>query len=263
MDELAFPTDVLKLRAWPDPVVDPVGHDPRSRYVEKFWLGILGPSSTWLLRHFADRLERDPDGVEMDVRVMAGSMGLGIRGGRNSPLFKSLSRCCQFGLARFFDERTILVRRSLPPLSARQLARLPEALQEEHLALYSAPARQDPRRSDMARGIAEALIGAGEPPDQVEAHLHRLGIHPAVAFDSVRRAVTNSRTANAFVATTPAGPAGRVTQPGASISAVSCDGGASRPGVASPTVSCDGGALRPVKPIPPPPAFVAELRIKN
>jgi hypothetical protein len=42
---LQFPTDELAIVAWPDPVIDELGHDPRSAYVERFWLSILGPSS--------------------------------------------------------------------------------------------------------------------------------------------------------------------------------------------------------------------------
>ncbi len=41
---------ILPVRPWPDGVIDALGHDPRSLYVERFWLGILGPSTTWLLR---------------------------------------------------------------------------------------------------------------------------------------------------------------------------------------------------------------------
>jgi site-specific DNA recombinase len=37
--------DTLHVRPWPDPVIDAVGHDPRSTYVERFWLGVLGPAS--------------------------------------------------------------------------------------------------------------------------------------------------------------------------------------------------------------------------
>ena len=42
-----FPNDTRSLHvvAWPDPVVDQVGYDPRTMYVERFWLGILGPTS--------------------------------------------------------------------------------------------------------------------------------------------------------------------------------------------------------------------------
>ena len=37
---------VLQVRPWSDDVVDELGFDPRSSYVEDYWLGILGPSST-------------------------------------------------------------------------------------------------------------------------------------------------------------------------------------------------------------------------
>ncbi len=42
LDEL-----VLHIRPWSDDVVDKLGFDPRSSYVEDFWLGILGPSTVW------------------------------------------------------------------------------------------------------------------------------------------------------------------------------------------------------------------------
>ena len=35
----------LRVEPWADPVVDHLGHDPRSAYVEQFWLPILGPLS--------------------------------------------------------------------------------------------------------------------------------------------------------------------------------------------------------------------------
>ena len=38
----------LAVLPWADPVIDPIGHDPRSRYVELFWLGVLGPTATLL-----------------------------------------------------------------------------------------------------------------------------------------------------------------------------------------------------------------------
>jgi hypothetical protein len=40
------PPTTLTVRPWPDGVIDALGHDPRSAYVEQFWLGILGPSTT-------------------------------------------------------------------------------------------------------------------------------------------------------------------------------------------------------------------------
>lgn len=35
----------LRIVAWTDPVIDTLGHDPRSWYVEQFWLPIVGPPS--------------------------------------------------------------------------------------------------------------------------------------------------------------------------------------------------------------------------
>lgn len=40
-----LPADVpsvtfLPVRPWPDSVIDALGHDPRSAYVERFWLVI-------------------------------------------------------------------------------------------------------------------------------------------------------------------------------------------------------------------------------
>ena len=57
----------LRVEPWLDPVIDNLGHDPRSAYVETFWLPVLGPSTTWLLRHLTTRLEESPEGVELDV----------------------------------------------------------------------------------------------------------------------------------------------------------------------------------------------------
>ena len=39
-------TATLAVRPWPDPVIDALGHDPRSAYVEQYWLPILRPPST-------------------------------------------------------------------------------------------------------------------------------------------------------------------------------------------------------------------------
>jgi hypothetical protein len=48
--ELQFPETRLTVTAWSDPVLDHLGHDPRSRYAERFWLPIVGPSCLLLGR---------------------------------------------------------------------------------------------------------------------------------------------------------------------------------------------------------------------
>ena len=64
---VAFPGDTLIVQPWPDIVSDHTGHDPRSPYVEQFWLAVLGPSTTWLLRYFAAMFDRWPDGFEINL----------------------------------------------------------------------------------------------------------------------------------------------------------------------------------------------------
>jgi len=42
---------------WHDPVVEEVGYDVRSMYVELFWLNVLGPSATWIMRRLTNGSE--------------------------------------------------------------------------------------------------------------------------------------------------------------------------------------------------------------
>src|SRR5919205_4035017 len=71
--------ETMAVRPWPDPVIDALGHDPRSPYVERFWLPVLGPSTTWLLRLLAAELEVNPAGFELDLAEAAHVLGLGNR----------------------------------------------------------------------------------------------------------------------------------------------------------------------------------------
>jgi hypothetical protein len=137
-----FPFDSIIVLPWPDPVVEAVGHDPRSPYVEQFWLGILGPSTTFLLRRMAAALDASPDGFELDLAETAGALGLAATGGRHSPFGRSLQRLVQFGLAQPHS-RGLAVRRRLPPLSVRQLQRLPDRVQAAHDAWAGAGAPLD------------------------------------------------------------------------------------------------------------------------
>ena len=59
---LAFRPPTLMVVPWDDPVVDQVGHDVRSNYVEAFWLNVLGPTATWTLRRLVAGLDRYPLG---------------------------------------------------------------------------------------------------------------------------------------------------------------------------------------------------------
>ncbi len=173
---------VLHVLPWPDPVIDAKGHDPRSPYVERFWLGLLGPSTTWLLRRVASGLEAHPDGFELPLVETARALGLGTPSGRHAPFVRSIQRACQFKLARWHGDQ-LEVRRMLPPLSRGQVAKLPPSAQlahqewldhELHLPAHEVQLRQ-------ARRLALSLLELGEELESAERWLVRWKYQPVVA----------------------------------------------------------------------------------
>src|SRR5271156_547750 len=132
---VTFECDALTVRPWPDELIDSLGFDPRSPYVERFWLGVLGPSAAWLLRRIAAAYDAAPDGFELSLGETARALGLGDRGGRNSPFLRTVNRMIQFELAQVTGPTgagELAVRRRLPPLSRRQIVRLSPDIQAAH-----------------------------------------------------------------------------------------------------------------------------------
>ena len=186
---------ILPVRPWPDSVIDALGHDPRSAYVERFWLGILGPSTTWLLRYLANRLDASPEGFDLDLAATAQALGLGGKGGRHSPFMRALSRCCQFDVAEARPDGTLAVRRKLPPLTRRQILRLSPELVAAHQAWQDAelrtPAHEQQRRR--SRRLALSLIELGEDAEATEHQLARWRFHPALCREAAAWAVEHHR----------------------------------------------------------------------
>jgi hypothetical protein len=184
--ELVFSSDSLSIRPWPDEVIDALGFDPREPYVETYWLGILGPSTTWLLRRLVSGLEEHPDGFELPLAETARQLGLGDRGGRHSPFLRAIARTVQFDLAQPAGDCALAVRRKIPPLNRRQLQRHSPAMQEAHARwqeqqLHAPTGDQLRRRS---RVLALSLVELGEDVEGSERHLLRWGYHPALARDA-------------------------------------------------------------------------------
>ena len=176
----------LHVEPWADPVIDGLGHDPRSAYVELFWLGVLGPSTVLLARRLASRFESEPEGFDVDVELLAGELGLGTRLGANAPVRRALSRLVTFGLARPLGTDSLAVRRRIPPLARRHLLRLPVALQERHRSWTSAQ-RTGPGVGDLrlrARRLALSLADLGEDSGAIESQLLRWKVHPALAHEA-------------------------------------------------------------------------------
>jgi hypothetical protein len=145
------------IRPWVDPIVDARGHDPRSAYVERFWLGVIGPTATWIVRRFADEFDRAPDGFVLDLDHTATSMGLSFAKGVNSPFGRALHRCVMFGLAQPRSDG-LAVRRRFPTVARRHLQRLPVDLQDEHAEWTGRTVQVD--RSEIERRLVEAGIPA-------------------------------------------------------------------------------------------------------
>lgn len=195
------PVPSLEVRPWPDPVIDEVGHDPRSPYVERFWLSVLGPTSTWLLRRLVAGLEASPAGFTLDLGATATELGLGGHSGPSSPFIRSIQRCCRFGAADLVDGGTLRVRRKLPPLTRAQVERLPASLRAAHDAWTASRAPGTTvaveQLRNRARHLALSLLELGEDGEATERQLHRWRIHPAMAHDATAWAVARHRAARA------------------------------------------------------------------
>jgi hypothetical protein len=178
----------VRVTPWADPVLDVLGHDPRSWYVETFWLPTLGPTSLLLLRHLADRFELDPGGITLAIADTSAALGLGPRAGEQSPLVRCLLRLQQFDLARVLANNDLAVRRVLPPVHRRHVRRLPAELQARHAEWVASQTSDGPielaRRR--ARRVALTLLVNGDPFDSVERALHSAGFHPSLAHEAVR-----------------------------------------------------------------------------
>lgn len=180
-------TDVVKLIPWTDHRKDELGHDLRSAYVEQFWLGTLGPSTTWFLRHCAAALD-DADDAAVNLRETACALGIGFEGGSRSAMVKTVARACRFRAARAVGSTTLAVRQRLPQLSHRQLQRLPASLQQRHEEYVAADPGPDGVRHQQlrARRLAMGLVECGDSLSEAELQLSRLKFHPAITADAVR-----------------------------------------------------------------------------
>ena len=180
-------TPDLEILPWPDPVIDTLGHDPRSLYVETFWLPTLGPTGVLLLRHLADRFEVEPEGFRLDPAQTSGRLGLGVRAANNTPLRKALLRLVSFGFAHHSPPGEFRIRRYVPPVPRRHAHRLPESLRPSFEEWHSLDARRPPHDVIRRRARARAfvLFDLGEDRAQVERTLTRTGFPSRVVGDAI------------------------------------------------------------------------------
>jgi hypothetical protein len=178
----------VRVGRWARPDFVGPAFDPRSHYVERFWLPVLGPSAIWLLRRLADRFDEEPDGFVLDLDEAARCLGLGASASRHAPLRRALARSVRFGLARRPATEKLEVLERLPRVMPRHLIRLPISLQEQHRAWVDAEAgaEESVRLRRQARLVALDLRELGVDDASIERHLLRRGVHPATAFEAAR-----------------------------------------------------------------------------
>lgn len=126
---------LLEVTPWHDPVIETNGFPIGDPYIEMFWLPVLGPTATWLLRRLATGLEHEPQGYTVVMDELARSIGVACTEGRHNPFTRAIQRCIMFGVSHHVPSaanNTLAVRTVLPSLSQRHLSRLPEQLQLLH-----------------------------------------------------------------------------------------------------------------------------------
>ena len=195
--EAAFLNTILTVVPWPDPVVEAIGHDPRSPYVERFWLPVLGPSTVWLLRRMAGRLEAEPEGFSLNLPDTAMELGLADKTGRSGPFVRSLVRTVQFGAAQTFGE-SLAVRRKLPYVPERHVHRFPQSLRRAHEeCLRDEEDNSTEQQRRRVFGLALTLLRLGETSDDVTWQLRQWRFGPALTEEAVQWGLHRSTPADA------------------------------------------------------------------
>ncbi|HEY5274258.1 MAG TPA: hypothetical protein VIJ34_13625 [Acidimicrobiales bacterium] len=151
------------------------GYDARSTYVEQFWLPVLGPSTTLLIRHLNIRLERDGEDVVLEAALTARALGLGEHPGRHAPFLRSIRRAIDYDLVSVGErdenspqsEVQLLVRRLVPMLSNRLAERLPEPLAREHRCALARSETEETPLARRARQLARTHQQLVTPPRNV------------------------------------------------------------------------------------------------
>lgn len=122
-------TIVWTVRAWRDPEVEnhPDSILTASTDTLVWWTPVLGPTATLMAHRFATYVANGRH-VRFETDDLARTFGMGQS---QSRVRNALQRLERFDVATI-EDRTVLVRTALPPLTHRHLAQLPPYLRELH-----------------------------------------------------------------------------------------------------------------------------------
>ena len=138
------PSGLLTITAWRHAIVTPSCDLATCTYLERFWLGILGPTATWLTRYLsrvitdANRRPDPPVARSIDWHELSARLGVSAHPLHDSVLSRAVNRLIMFNFATTLDhagEPCLAVRRTAPRIPERLLDRLHPVLLEEHIQL--------------------------------------------------------------------------------------------------------------------------------
>jgi hypothetical protein len=135
-----------------------------------------------VLRRLVLGFDRYPLGYELDLSETACALGLSYTQGTANVFMRSLNRCVLFGVAQPTDG-TLAVRRRVPPVARRHLARMPDQLRSAHDSWTLSVTRVSMEDLERARLLATAMVDAGDDRDVVERQLLALGVVPSAAAE--------------------------------------------------------------------------------
>lgn len=124
---------LLSVVPWRDELVEHTGYDMRGVYVERFWLPVIGPTCTVLLRRTAELFDANPAGFDVDLVDLGAQLGIVYTGAPRNAMSRTLDRLVRFDFARHIARgarQQFAVRRVAPPLAERHVVRLPASSQE-------------------------------------------------------------------------------------------------------------------------------------
>ncbi len=170
MDTTTIEQRIITFTKWVPPDGGRPLHDTRSRYAERCWLPLLGPSTLLLLRFATETLLHCPHGAPVPFDDVASALGLGGRNGDGGPLRRTIARAEAFAMARSGANGTLSVRVTVPELSPRQLLRSPAAVRDAHAAFRIGAAPADPAARHAIR-LGRALADLGESEAEIERQL--------------------------------------------------------------------------------------------
>lgn len=139
--EFVLPSSgILRVSRWRQSSIEPNCELPECRYLEQFWLGILGPTSTWLARHLARMVLtlpeacaafRDSDGgrdieYSVDIAELGARLGVSAEPLHNSVLSRAFKRLVMFNFAApsSSDSSALVVRTQTTQVPDRLVARM-------------------------------------------------------------------------------------------------------------------------------------------